>query len=472
VLSVQSSVVRGYVGNKCAVLPLQLHGFDVDPLHSVQLSNHTGYPRVAGHRFGGEHAEAVLAALDSNGLLFFDDDEGGGGGGQGESRKNPAYSHLLTGYVGTADFLRAVAAAARELGCGSGGGGPGGGDGGGSNPSSSTPPQQVEWYCDPVMGDEGKLYVPPELVGVYKKEVVPLAAVLLPNGFELGLLDATGDGDDDEDGGVGSGQAGGQGEATTAAPDPTITSEAAAVGAAARLLRRGPHTVVVTSLPRGAGCSSSPPEDNQTITLLAVTRRPQDRPCELLMTPPPPSSEGAAAAADPKTPQNPRENAEKTQNKVRAWRLRVPRIPGYYTGTGDLLSALLLAHASRTPRDLPAALERAVGALQAVLGDTARHAEAEAEAEAEGGQGADAGDDADDHHQEDAATVARRFRARELRLVQNLAALAEGSAAFSASAAGGGGGAAASSSSSFFGSTDLAPLRCEEVPVPGGGSSS
>ncbi|CAN0554829.1 unnamed protein product, partial [Laminaria digitata] len=40
--SVQSHVVRGYVGNKCAVFTLQLLGFDVDPVNSVQFSNHTG----------------------------------------------------------------------------------------------------------------------------------------------------------------------------------------------------------------------------------------------------------------------------------------------------------------------------------------------------------------------------------------------------------------------------------------------
>lgn len=40
--SIQSHVVRGYVGNKCSVFPLQLLGFDVDPVNSVQFSNHTG----------------------------------------------------------------------------------------------------------------------------------------------------------------------------------------------------------------------------------------------------------------------------------------------------------------------------------------------------------------------------------------------------------------------------------------------
>jgi pyridoxine kinase len=42
VLSIQSHVVHGYVGNKCAVFALQLHGIDVDPVNTVQFSNNTG----------------------------------------------------------------------------------------------------------------------------------------------------------------------------------------------------------------------------------------------------------------------------------------------------------------------------------------------------------------------------------------------------------------------------------------------
>lgn len=37
VLSIQSHVVHGYVGNKCAIFPLQLLGFDVDPVMTVQV---------------------------------------------------------------------------------------------------------------------------------------------------------------------------------------------------------------------------------------------------------------------------------------------------------------------------------------------------------------------------------------------------------------------------------------------------
>ena len=42
--------------------------------------------------------------------------------------------------------------------------------------------------CDPVLGDNGKLYVPPDLVPIYRDEVVPLATILTPNQFEAETL--------------------------------------------------------------------------------------------------------------------------------------------------------------------------------------------------------------------------------------------------------------------------------------------
>lgn len=125
-------------------------------------------------------------------------------------------------------------------------------------------------------------------------------------------------------------------------------------------------------LPGGGGSSSS---SRGTITLVASTRRPQ--------------SPGRPAA----------------------FLLRVPRLDAYFTGTGDLLAALLLAWTERHPGDLAAAVEKAVAGLQGVLAVTAAAAAAEA-----GGAGG--------------ATLlssrertAAAFRAKELRLVQAQGAL-------------------------------------------------
>ena len=42
--------------------------------------------------------------------------------------------------------------------------------------------------CDPVLGDDGKLYVPADLVPIYRDEALPLASILTPNGFEVEQL--------------------------------------------------------------------------------------------------------------------------------------------------------------------------------------------------------------------------------------------------------------------------------------------
>ncbi|XP_066359425.1 2,3-bisphosphoglycerate-dependent phosphoglycerate mutase 1-like isoform X2 [Miscanthus floridulus] len=77
VLSIQSHTVQGYVGNKSSVFPLQLLGFDVDPINSVQFSNHTGYPTFRGQVLDGKQLWDLIEGLEANQLLH--------------------YTHLLTG---------------------------------------------------------------------------------------------------------------------------------------------------------------------------------------------------------------------------------------------------------------------------------------------------------------------------------------------------------------------------------------
>ena len=92
VLSIQSHTVHGYVGNKSAVFPLQLLGFEVDFINSVQFSNHTGYANGwTGEVLDGGQLTALADGLARNGLP-----PGGG------------YAYVLTGYIGSASFLRAL----------------------------------------------------------------------------------------------------------------------------------------------------------------------------------------------------------------------------------------------------------------------------------------------------------------------------------------------------------------------------
>ncbi|VDM16753.1 unnamed protein product [Hydatigera taeniaeformis] len=143
VLSIQSHVVHGYVGNKSALFPLQLHNFEVDSINSVQLSCHTQYAHCTGQVLSSEHLKSIYDSLRLNG--------------------SASYDALLTGYVGDPNLLIQLAEIAAGI-------------------KSATP------HCDPVIGDNGHIYVPKDLVPIYREKILPIADVLLPNQFEAELL--------------------------------------------------------------------------------------------------------------------------------------------------------------------------------------------------------------------------------------------------------------------------------------------
>ncbi|XP_023012060.1 pyridoxal kinase [Leptinotarsa decemlineata] len=147
VLSIQSHVVSGYVGNKSAVFPMQLLGLEVDFINSVQLSTHTGYKCVKGQILSEKDLADLVEGLVANNIDF--------------------YSHLLTGYIGSESFLKQVITVIKHL-------------------KEKNP--DLVYACDPVMGDHGKLYVPKELVPIYKETVLSLANIITPNLFETELL--------------------------------------------------------------------------------------------------------------------------------------------------------------------------------------------------------------------------------------------------------------------------------------------
>jgi pyridoxine kinase len=142
------------VGNKAAVFPLQLLGFDVDVVNSVHFSNHTGYLHgFEGDRLKGEQLRSIMTGLKRNDLLS-------------------DIGHLLTGYIGSVSFLEAVVDAVKMV----------------REETDIGSSNQPRFVCDPVLGDHGKFYVPIELVQLYKDKVIPLADVLTPNQFEVEQL--------------------------------------------------------------------------------------------------------------------------------------------------------------------------------------------------------------------------------------------------------------------------------------------
>jgi pyridoxine kinase len=148
VMSIQSSVVYGHVGSTAATLPLQRLGFDVWALPTVVYSSHAGYPGVRGRRTPVSTLRELLAGLQALGRL-------------------DRCEAVLSGYLGRPEawqFVLEALAAVRV-----------------HRPDA--------WYvCDPVLGDEGELYVPAELVRTFREQAVPRADLLVPNRFELQWL--------------------------------------------------------------------------------------------------------------------------------------------------------------------------------------------------------------------------------------------------------------------------------------------
>lgn len=151
VLSIQSHVVRGYVGNRAAMFPLQVLGFEVDAVNSVQFSNHTGYAHWKGQVLQSQELHELYEGLKVNSVNKYD--------------------YVLTGYTRDKSFLAMVVDIVQEL-------------------KQQNP--RLVYVCDPVMGDkwngEGSMYVPQDLLPVYRDKVVPVADIITPNQFEAELL--------------------------------------------------------------------------------------------------------------------------------------------------------------------------------------------------------------------------------------------------------------------------------------------
>lgn len=149
ILSIQSHVCYGHVGNAAAVFPLQRLGFDVWPVHSLQFSNHLGYSDWSGEVFATEQVAEVLKGIERRGVF-------------------PDCQAVLSGYLGTAELGNAVIETVTAVKR--------------ANPNAL-------FLCDPVMGDEDTgIYVQPEIPDFMRLEAVRSADIITPNLFELGLL--------------------------------------------------------------------------------------------------------------------------------------------------------------------------------------------------------------------------------------------------------------------------------------------
>ena len=98
ILSIQSAVAYGSVGNAAAVFPLQRLGFEVWRVDTVLFSNHTGYHAWRGTVLDPKLVGEILRGIEERGVL-------------------PRCEAVLSGYLGEADtadvVLDAVARQAR-----------------------------------------------------------------------------------------------------------------------------------------------------------------------------------------------------------------------------------------------------------------------------------------------------------------------------------------------------------------------
>ncbi|PIG96702.1 pyridoxal kinase PdxY [Deinococcus sp. UR1] len=149
ILSIQSWVSFGHVGNAAAVFPLQRLGFEVWAIHTVQFSNHTGYGAWTGAVFPPEAVADLIDGIEARGVL-------------------PECGAVLSGYMGSEGTVAAVVDAVRRV---------------------RTANPEALYACDPVMGDVGRgVFVRPELPELIAAQAIPEADIVTPNQFELELL--------------------------------------------------------------------------------------------------------------------------------------------------------------------------------------------------------------------------------------------------------------------------------------------
>jgi pyridoxine kinase len=149
VISIQSQVAFGHVGNSAAVFPLQMHGIDVTAVPTTLLSNRPGYPTIRGRVLDAQLVADLLRGIEERGAVETCD-------------------MILSGYLGSSEIAAVVAdfvarAKARN--------------------------RALTYCCDPVLGDRDRgLFVAADIPPLVRDRLCPLADIITPNHFEFEWL--------------------------------------------------------------------------------------------------------------------------------------------------------------------------------------------------------------------------------------------------------------------------------------------
>jgi len=262
--------------------------------------NHTAYGQVKGTKTPADQIAALYDGLRQSHLNDFD--------------------VMLSGYIPSAEAVEEVGKIGREL-----------------RYSSTMKPGSFFWVFDPVMGDNGRLYVAEEIVPAYKS-LLREADLILPNQFEAETLSGV-----------------------------KITDLSSLVKAIEALhhIYQIPH-ILITSLRLSTSNATLPTNSLTTDDVLTVI--------------------GSTRRAD---------------HSPRLFRIDIPAYPIFFSGTGDMLAALTVARLREAvfaaglqktahwlspddvePAELPLAkaTEKVLASMQAVLAKTAAAMEVELKA--------------------------------------------------------------------------------------------
>jgi len=145
-LSINSHVACGHVGNAAAVFALQRLGCEVWPIHTVLFSNHPGHESFRGETVEASTVRKLVSGIEERGLF-------------------PSCDGVLSGYLGKPETGEAILEALAKVKA--------------ANPTG-------RYCCDPVIGDTGRgVYVRAGIPEFLRERAVPAADVLTPNQFEL-----------------------------------------------------------------------------------------------------------------------------------------------------------------------------------------------------------------------------------------------------------------------------------------------
>ena len=149
VISIQSQVAYGHVGNSAAVFPMQMHGIDVIAVPTTLLSNRPGYPTVRGRVLDAQLVADLLLGVEERGAV-------------------DTCRMILSGYLGSPEIAALVADFVQR---------------------ARTRNPALLYACDPVLGDrEGGLYVHADIPPLVRDRLCGLADIITPNHFEFEYL--------------------------------------------------------------------------------------------------------------------------------------------------------------------------------------------------------------------------------------------------------------------------------------------